>query len=126
MGTVRDSIVTATPLSATDSYTSWTTGRLEFRKAPVGEVLATLGRWYSVRFRLADSSLASETVTATLDYGSTTELVSALEKILGVSATFEMTPEGKTITLAVRKGARIPARPEMRQELSFPTTEVGR
>jgi ferric-dicitrate binding protein FerR (iron transport regulator) len=126
MGTVRDSTVTATPLSTTDSYTSWTKGKLEFRRTPVKEVLATLERWYGIRFRLTDSSLTSDTVTAALDYGSTTELVSALETILGVSATFEMTPQGKTITLAPRKSARVPTRPEMLQKLSFPTTEVGR
>jgi len=40
------------------SDTAWTSGRLVFRDAPMSEVARELYRWYGVRLRIADSSLA--------------------------------------------------------------------
>src|SRR5205814_1062880 len=46
-------------------YVSWSTGTLVFNGTPLKEALAVLARWYSVEFRLADSSLATRPLTAT-------------------------------------------------------------
>jgi len=69
-------------------YTAWTTGHLVFHDAPIAEVLTTVGRWYGVRFSIGDSVLANQHLTASLDFGSRTELLNALRLVLGVTMTF--------------------------------------
>lgn len=49
-----------------DRYTSWKEGKLIFEDAPVGEVISSLGRYYNIDIRLAES-LQSCKVTATFD-----------------------------------------------------------
>src|ERR1043166_8758755 len=44
---------------------AWTRGVLAFDATPLGEVVATLQRWYNVDIRLADSALAGRRLTAT-------------------------------------------------------------
>src|SRR5436190_22391247 len=43
---------------------AWTRGVLAFDGAPLGDVVRTLGRWYNVDIRLADSALAARRLTA--------------------------------------------------------------
>jgi len=43
---------------------AWTQGRLVFRDSPLTLVGAELYRWYGVRLRIADSSLANLHLTA--------------------------------------------------------------
>ncbi|HEY6159428.1 MAG TPA: FecR domain-containing protein [Gemmatimonadales bacterium] len=46
-------------------YIAWTRGVLAFDATPLGDVVRTLGRWYNVEIRLADSTLAARRLTAT-------------------------------------------------------------
>src|SRR5439155_18958892 len=46
-------------------YLAWTRGVLAFDGTPLGDVVRTLGRWYNVEIRLADSALAARRLTAT-------------------------------------------------------------
>ncbi|HEY6156320.1 MAG TPA: FecR domain-containing protein [Gemmatimonadales bacterium] len=46
-------------------YIAWTRGVLAFDGTPLGDVVRTLGRWYNVEIRLADSALAARRLTAT-------------------------------------------------------------
>ena len=46
-------------------YLAWTRGVLAFDGTPLGDVVVTLGRWYNVEIRLADSALAARRLTAT-------------------------------------------------------------
>lgn len=50
----------------TDRITTWTDGTLEFDEARVPDAMAELARWYDVDVRIADPSLATRRVTATL------------------------------------------------------------
>ena len=43
---------------------AWTRGVLAFDGTPLGDVVRTLGRWYNVDIRLADSALAARRLTA--------------------------------------------------------------
>lgn len=45
--------------------TAWTSGRLVFADAPLGEVAGALHRWYGVELRVADPALADRHLTAT-------------------------------------------------------------
>src|SRR5438477_10072753 len=46
-------------------YLAWTRGVLTFDGTPLGDVVLTLGRWYNVEIRLADSTVAARRLTAT-------------------------------------------------------------
>ena len=46
-------------------YLAWTRGVLTFDGTPLGDVVLTLERWYDVEIRLADSALATRSLTAT-------------------------------------------------------------
>jgi len=47
----------------TTAYTAWVTGDLVFRRTPVHEIIADLGRAYDADIRLADTSLARRELT---------------------------------------------------------------
>jgi transmembrane sensor len=102
--TTSDSTATATAVNDAD-YTAWRDGRLVFRDAPVAEVLKTVGRWYGIDARLADSSLGQGALTATFDFKSMTNAVAALEVLLDATATYDATT-GKhpIVTLHARRG----------------------
>lgn len=95
VGHVTDSTATVTLLDNVSDVSGWTGGHLVFRRAPVSEVLATVGRWYGYRFRLADSALAVQHITATLDYDARAEVLTSLKALLEVSMSFD----GNVITL---------------------------
>jgi transmembrane sensor len=64
-------------------YTDWIHGRISFDNAPLREVANELGRWYDVDIRLADTTLASETLTATFDHSdSLPEVLTTLTTVL--------------------------------------------
>jgi len=106
------------------AYTTWTNGQLVFRAAPMTDVLATLSRWYGYQFRLADSTLATQSLTAVLDAGSSARAFSTIKLLLHVDFTFD----GDVVTLhAHGTGWSRPAARRDRQDLL--TThhfEVGR
>lgn len=67
-----------------DAYLAFTQGRLAFDETPLPEVVAQLGRWYGTSFRLADSSLATRTLTASFTTESLADVLSALAPVLDV------------------------------------------
>jgi len=116
----------ATMLAQTtdSSFTDWTSGRMEFTHAPVSRVLAAVGRWYGIAFKLADSGLATRHLTATIDvHDSRAVTLAGLESVLGV----DMQAVGDTITLVTRTSARKPPTPRRDEHGPWTTTrEVGR
>lgn len=80
------------------AYTDWISGRLTFDNAPLSEVIADLGRWHSVQIKLADSSLAHETLTASFVAASPEEAVQTLTTVLHLRAR----REGKAVVLSRR------------------------
>ena len=66
LGTLDPSGVTAVRRGVdVGRYLAWTRGVLAFDGTPLGDVVVTLGRWYNVEIRLADSTLAARRLTAT-------------------------------------------------------------
>lgn len=49
-------------------YLAWTEGRHVFRRTPVADVLAELGRWYDVEITVADPRLLQRRFTASFEY----------------------------------------------------------
>lgn len=84
------------------TYTAWMDGRLAFDNAPLPEVIADLGRWHTTRIVLADSSLARETVTASLAADSFDEALRTLTTVLALRAEHR----GSTVVLHRRREAR--------------------
>jgi len=66
------------------AYLAFTQGRLAFDETPLPDVVAQLGRWYGTPFRLADSSLARKTLTASFTTESLADVLSALGPVLDV------------------------------------------
>jgi transmembrane sensor len=65
----------------------WTQGRLEFDATPLPEVLAELERWYDVRLRIGDPSLARRRLTASFTSASRADVLSAIAVALDVQYT---------------------------------------
>ena len=61
---------------------AWTEGRLEFDATPLPEVLAELARWYDVRLRIGDPSLARRQLTASFASASRADVLSAIAAAL--------------------------------------------
>jgi ferric-dicitrate binding protein FerR (iron transport regulator) len=120
---VSDSVALVQTSAAPLDPTQWARGQLRFHKAALVDVLRTVGRWYDLDFRLADSTLAHQHVTVAFDEASPASGLALLETLLDVTAT----TEGKTITLRPRQTSREPA-PRRNDRKSFPTStlEVGR
>ena len=83
-------------------YLAWTDHRLVFENAPLREVLPSLGRWYDVDFRLADSALAGRRLTATLTSQSLPELMRELSLAIDV----RIRQRGRVVTLSPAGPAR--------------------
>jgi transmembrane sensor len=66
-----------------ESYVGWTRGELVFVDEPLGEVLATLGRWYGVRIVLADSALARRPIRARYTTQSMTDVLALVTGAVG-------------------------------------------
>ena len=128
VGWVTDTTAVGSPVNDVSPYTGWTSGQLNFREANVGEILTTLERWYGVQFRLTDPALAQTKATAFLKFGSTSELVFALEKLLSVSATSTADAGSVIITLGPHRHALqpSPSREAVRRALSSFSSEAGR
>jgi transmembrane sensor len=62
---------------------AWIQGRLVFRDAPLIEVGAELYRWYGVRLRVADSSLANLHLTASFSGESVDRVLNVIALSLG-------------------------------------------
>jgi ferric-dicitrate binding protein FerR (iron transport regulator) len=49
-----------------EDYTGWTTGHLVFRETPIRDAVVEIGRAYDVDIRIADSALATRTLSWTV------------------------------------------------------------
>jgi len=125
---VSDSTTVLLTRDAAAQYVGWTRGRLEFHETPLPDVLATLERWYRVKFRLADSSLANVKLTGDLDnFRTTAGALNALEALLSVRMTYDSIAGGPVVTLHPQTAGamHVPARRDPHH--SFTTQqEVGR
>lgn len=65
-----------------DMYFAWTTGRLQFRRTPLGTVIRELERWYDVEITLADSALAAIPLTGSFKDQSATDVLDAVARSL--------------------------------------------
>lgn len=89
---------TVTPVDPA-AYTSWMDGRLSFDNAPLPEVIAEIGRWHGAELVLADTSLARETVTASLAADSFGEALQTLTTVLAL----RVERRGSTVVLHRRR-----------------------
>jgi transmembrane sensor len=80
------------------SHLSWTQGRLEFAKAPLPEVLRSIGRWFDLDVRVSDSLLATRLVTCTFSTQSPNEMLAAL----AIAVDAQVARDGRRATLSPR------------------------
>ena len=117
---------TVTPVAGdVREYTDWTRGRLVFRDAPVAEVLSTLRRWYGYDFRVTDSTLVRQTVTAVFTIGETAEMLRVVRHMLGVG----MVIRDSVITLRPLREGQADSDATSgttRDQFTHQTMEVGR
>jgi len=119
---VTDSTVTVTTISDPQSYAEWTRGRLHFDEAPIADVLTTVGRWYGLQFRLADSALARRHITATFYAQSATDAIRTLALLLDVTPRVQ-----DTVVVLQRRAVVVPARRNALDALPpHPLLETGR
>jgi transmembrane sensor len=90
--------------AASDEDLAWVQGRLVFRDAPLIQVGAELYRWYGVRLRVADSTLANLHLTASFSG----EPVDRVLNVIALSLGARIERQGNVATLyrAPTSGAR--------------------
>jgi transmembrane sensor len=86
-----------------DGYTGWIDGRLTFDNTPLHDVIADLGRWHTTRMVLADSSLANETLTASLAADSFDDALRTLTTVLSLRSE----RRGDSVLLRRHRGSRL-------------------
>jgi len=121
---VTDSTMMADVRPERGEQAAWKDGQLVFRDIPVPEMLQTVGRWYGYEFRLRDSTLATQHVTASIKLNTnTTLLMNAIKSLLDVTMTFD----GEVVTLQARRTAKTFALPRTHQRDAFsPPLEIGK
>lgn len=120
-----DSIITTTEAASATAYRDWTHGRLVFQDASVPTVLETLEHWYGITFRIADSALTREHLTAAFEIGERSRMLQLLEQVLDV----DMVVRDSVVTLRPNRKTHVPGSPQHRSNMHeefFPSTEVGR
>lgn len=118
-----DSIVTAVATGTPEQAILWTQGRLIFNHVAVKTMLTELSRWYGYDFRLADSVLADQYVSAEFHSDRPDETMTMVKAILGVTMTFE----GKTVTLRSEIDSSTMHRgTNARRLFNNPVSEVGK
>ena len=75
-------VLSATSGVALGDYLAWTRGTLVFRDAPLGDVVAQLGRWYDVDIELSGASGAAERLTISFATRSVDEALTTLARVL--------------------------------------------
>ena len=80
-------------------FSSWTGGRLVFDNAPVREVLTEIGRWYDADIRMADTTLANQGLTITLEG----EALSDVLRTLAIALEVDYRRDGRTVELIPRR-----------------------
>jgi ferric-dicitrate binding protein FerR (iron transport regulator) len=132
-GLVSDSTARMTSTDSASRSMAWTRGMLVFHDVAATEVLAALSRWYGYQFRVTDSALMVQVVTAEFSTRSSSEALGNLGSLLNA----EVTVDGNVVTLRAdrrphRSGQEVPRwnlplRERNRREIVNPkTSEVGR
>jgi len=120
--------VDVAPAGTAAQYSSWTSGRLMFRNAPVEEILATLSRWYDVDFHVSDSTLLQRHVTGIFDAKSQADALTALKGVLDAAMTYQH--NGDRLVILIRpldaQSIRVPNKKAVRDSFMHSQTEVGR
>jgi len=124
VGRFSDSAVIGTTADDSTTYTDWARGQLVFHDTPVPVMLAALRRWYGYEFRLADSTLAVQHVSAVFSAGETREMLDVVTHMLGVTITRQ---DSVLILQPETRPASRPRSTQGRQTTIYSTpTEVGR
>jgi len=120
---VTDSTTTVNTTPDPASAASWTRGMLVFNDTPVPVVLATLSRWYGYEFRLADSTLINQAISAEFQTDHVAGTMNTLKVVLGVTMTFN----GNVVTLhPSHERSTTRQRSGKRTQFSNPEPEVGK
>ncbi len=85
-----------------DAYLEWTSGRLEFRGAALGDVVRELERWYAIEIVLADSSIISVPFTGSFKNQSADEVLDAVARSLDLA----YRRQGDTVRLVPKPARR--------------------
>jgi transmembrane sensor len=88
-------VLSATSGVALGDYLAWTRGTLVFHDAPLGDVVAQLGRWYDVEIEVSGASSAAERLTISFETGSVDEALAMLAQVVDA----RWTRSGKTARL---------------------------
>lgn len=107
-----------------DVYTDWDSHRLVFRMASVPVVLATLSKWYGYEFRLTDSLLAKQHLSAVFPMGDATSMLNFVQHVLDVRMTFR----DSVVTLSPNSGPPLSKSklPHTQDPVFSSLTEAGR
>ena len=89
-----------------DTKLAWTTGRLVYADAPLGDVIDDLHRWYGVDAKLADTSIAHLPFTGTLANVAPNEAVAQVAATMGLLV--EVDSQRVILRPDPRKAPRIP------------------
>jgi len=119
---VTDSTVTQTTAHEPTQYTDWTQGQLVFNRAPVPDVLATVGQWYGYRFQLMDSVLAKRNLSVSFKMADPAEMMAILKDVLDADLRFD----GTTVTVVRRTDRRIDATRHSWHQQFTPSVEMGK
>jgi ferric-dicitrate binding protein FerR (iron transport regulator) len=121
---VSDSTVTTQRISDPNAYTAWTRGMLVFKDTPVPEALSAVERWLGYRFRLADTTLTTEYITAVFNTATPNETLTDLADLLDVT----MSVRDHVITLRRRLPAlrTTPRGPHNNRSRFTLPTEMGK
>jgi len=92
-------VLSATSGVALGDYLAWTRGTLVFHDAPLGDVVAQLGRWYDVEIEMSGASSAAERLTISFETGSVDEALAMLAQVVDA----RWTRSGKTARLTLSR-----------------------
>ena len=101
--TVTPTGITVERAAVSEDDVAWVQGRLVFRDTPLAEVGAELYRWYGVRLRVADSSLANLHLTASFSG----EPVDSVLRIIALSLGARVERQGNIAIL--HRASSVPA-----------------
>lgn len=77
-----------------DTYVAWLDGRLEFDDTPIADVLATLGRWRSVHYRIVDPKVSGRRFTGSFDYR---DGLAEIASLVAISASLRIEQRGDSL-----------------------------
>lgn len=84
---------------ADDSYKLWKDGVLVFKETPMSEVVATLEKWYNVKFHIQNSDILTYKFTARLDNCSLAQVL----EYMGYSSPISCSVKERNVTVTLKK-----------------------